>query len=192
MSERTIPTLEEIAANRAHRFSLPVIDAELAAVLLVHNRRLDALEQQARAYQEDGHLAVDEFREPTTLERTLADVNANWQQRAEAAERERDEWKAEAARAWSEYSRKLDELVIRTTQREDTENRRALAEQAYKDTVRSWELLGSQMETAEAERDSARATVERLSAALRKVEKCTGCNACRGIAYDALKETPDA
>lgn len=40
------------------------------------------------------------------------------QQRAEAAERERDEWKAEAARAWSDYSRKLDELVERTGQRD--------------------------------------------------------------------------
>jgi hypothetical protein len=156
MIGRTIPTLQEIVAKDGN-WQIADADAELAAVLIVHNRRLDALEQQARPYQEDGELAVDRV----DANQRIASLTL----RAEAAEREAGVWKE-----------------------------RIVAQGA---------LLRSVLVATRTERDAARATVERLSAALRAVYRDERTpHAIRVIvgtaldpfpdAADALKETPDA
>jgi DNA repair exonuclease SbcCD ATPase subunit len=175
MSDRTIPTLEEIA-NYDYD-ALPHIEdldimAELAAVLIVHNRRLDALfsqvdalneqvgalsalEQQARPYQEGGELAATVSAAEVILQEKVYAL----EQRAEAAEQERDE-----------LIEREHELVC---QREDL--RQSLADEISK-------------------ADAARATVERLTAALQRIASFHDPDGphrwVAEIAAAALKETP--
>jgi hypothetical protein len=94
-----IPTLEDIAAYKALvAYRQPsAYEAELASVAIAHRnwltthaKQIEALQEQARPYQEDGHLAVEEF--------PLEQQRDDWRSRAERLLAERDAARAEVER----------------------------------------------------------------------------------------------